>query len=52
MDYYNPDDLNFFQKLGNMVRHNLTVTLDGNPVTDEEKTYLPGFFAENEREKR
>ncbi len=30
-----------------MVRHNLTVTLDGNPQTGEEKTYIPGFFAEN-----
>ena len=30
-----------------MVRHNLTVTLDGNPRTGEEKTYIPGFFAEN-----
>ncbi|MDQ7005647.1 MAG: arsenosugar biosynthesis radical SAM protein ArsS [Acidobacteriota bacterium] len=29
-----------------MVRHNLTVTLDGNPVTGESKEYLPGFFAE------
>ena len=30
-----------------MVRHNLTVTLDGNPRTGEKKTYIPGFFAEN-----
>ncbi|MGI9533605.1 MAG: arsenosugar biosynthesis radical SAM (seleno)protein ArsS [Thermodesulfobacteriota bacterium] len=30
-----------------IVRHNLTVTLDGNPVTGEEKTYLPGFFSKN-----
>ena len=30
-----------------MVRHNLTVTLDGNPRTGEGKTYIPGFFAEN-----
>ncbi|MGH7885995.1 MAG: arsenosugar biosynthesis radical SAM (seleno)protein ArsS, partial [Thermodesulfobacteriota bacterium] len=30
-----------------MVRHNLTVTLDGNPVTGEKKTYLPEFFAEH-----
>ena len=30
-----------------MVRHNLTVTLDGNPQTGEEKRYIPGFFAEN-----
>ncbi len=37
------------KKLGKhvMVRHNLTVTLDGNPVTGEDKTYLPEFFAEN-----
>ena len=27
-----------------MVRHNLTVTLDGNPRTGEEKTYIPRFF--------
>ncbi len=30
-----------------MVRHNLTVTLDGNPKTGEKKTYLPEFFAEH-----
>ena len=30
-----------------MVRHNLTVTLDGNPVTGEEKSYLPEFFSNN-----
>ncbi len=30
-----------------MVRHNLTVTLDGNPQTGEKKTYIPEFFAEN-----
>ncbi len=30
-----------------MVRHNLTVTLDGNPRTGEEKRYIPEFFAEN-----
>ncbi len=30
-----------------MVRHNLTVTLDGNPVTGESKMYLPEFYAEN-----
>ena len=30
-----------------MVRHNLTVTLDGNPRTGEEKMYIPGFFARN-----
>lgn len=37
------------KKLGKhvMVRHNLTVTLDGNPVTKESKEYLPEFFAEN-----
>jgi radical SAM/Cys-rich protein len=28
-----------------MVRHNLTVTLEGNPQTGESKSYLPGFFA-------
>ena len=28
-----------------IVRHNLTVTFDGNPQTGEEKAYLPGFFA-------
>jgi radical SAM/Cys-rich protein len=28
-----------------MVRHNLTVTLDGNPQTRESKSYLPQFFA-------
>jgi radical SAM/Cys-rich protein len=27
------------------VRHNLTVTLDGNPQSSEGKAYLPGFFA-------
>ena len=30
-----------------MVRHNLTVTLDGNPRTGEKKMYIPGFFAKN-----
>jgi radical SAM/Cys-rich protein len=30
-----------------MVRHNLTVQLDGNPVTKENKEYLPRFFAKN-----
>jgi radical SAM/Cys-rich protein len=30
-----------------MVRHNLTVQLDGNPQTKEGKEYLPGFFAKN-----
>jgi radical SAM/Cys-rich protein len=29
-----------------MVRHNLTVTFDGNPITNESKAYLPEFFAE------
>lgn len=28
-----------------MVRHNLTVTIDGNPVTGESKRYIPGFYA-------
>lgn len=28
-----------------MVRHNLTVTFDGNPQTGEQKDYLPKFFA-------
>ena len=30
-----------------MVRHNLTVQLDGNPRTGEGKEYLPQFFARN-----
>ena len=30
-----------------MVRHNLTVTLDGNPVTGESKSHLPEFYAEH-----
>jgi len=30
-----------------MVRHNLTVQLDGNPQTKENKEYLPQFFARN-----
>ena len=30
-----------------MVRHNLTVTLDGNPETGENKEHLPEFFAEH-----
>jgi radical SAM/Cys-rich protein len=30
-----------------MVRHNLTVTIDGNPVSGESKRYLPQFYAEN-----
>ncbi|MCC7438751.1 MAG: arsenosugar biosynthesis radical SAM protein ArsS [Armatimonadetes bacterium] len=37
------------KKLGKhvMVRHNLTVQFDGNPVTGESKEYLPDFFAEH-----
>ena len=36
-------------KLGRhvMVRHNLTVQLDGNPQNGENKEYLPAFFARN-----
>ncbi len=36
-------------KLGKhvIVRHNLTVTLDGNPVTGESKSHLPSFYAEH-----
>jgi len=30
-----------------MVRHNLTVTLDGHPKTGESKEYLPQFFAQH-----
>ncbi len=30
-----------------MVRHNLTVQLDGNPQTGESKEYLPAFFAKH-----
>jgi radical SAM/Cys-rich protein len=30
-----------------MARHNLTVQLDGHPVTKENKEYLPGFYARN-----
>jgi radical SAM/Cys-rich protein len=30
-----------------MVRHNLTVTFDGNPRTKESKAHLPEFFAAN-----
>jgi radical SAM/Cys-rich protein len=30
-----------------MARHNLTVQLDGNPVTKESKEYLPEFYARN-----
>jgi radical SAM/Cys-rich protein len=33
-----------------LVRHNLTVTLDGNPQTGEAKTYLPEFFAAHQVE--
>ncbi len=33
-----------------MARHNLTVTLDGNPATGESKEYLPEFYAENKVE--
>lgn len=33
-----------------MVRHNLTVTIDGDPVTGESKLYLPKFYAENKVE--
>lgn len=40
------------KKLGRrvMVRHNLTVTFDGNPQTGESKMYLPNFFAEHKLE--
>ena len=40
------------KKLGKhvMVRHNLTVIIDGDPVTGESKSYLPKFYAENEVE--
>ncbi|MCW8824743.1 MAG: arsenosugar biosynthesis radical SAM protein ArsS, partial [Ignavibacteriaceae bacterium] len=40
------------KKLGKhvMVRHNLTVILDGDPLTGESKSYLPKFYAENEVE--
>lgn len=40
------------RKLGKhvMVRHNLTVTLDGNPQTGESKEYLPEFFASHQVE--
>ncbi len=30
-----------------MVRHNLTVTFEGNPQTGEQKHYLPEFFAQH-----
>ena len=33
-----------------MVRHNLTVQLDGHPQTKESKEYLPEFFARNRLE--
>ncbi len=33
-----------------MVRHNLTVSLDGHPLTGESKAYLPGFFAKHQVE--
>ena len=33
-----------------MVRHNLTVTIDGDPTTQESKKYLPKFYAENKVE--
>ncbi|MBK9247383.1 MAG: arsenosugar biosynthesis radical SAM protein ArsS [Ignavibacteria bacterium] len=37
------------KKLGKhvMIRHNLTVTLEGHPTTSESKEYLPAFFAEH-----
>jgi len=40
------------RKLGKhvMVRHNITVTFDGNPQTGEDKSYLPAFFAEHQLE--
>ena len=48
----NPHFDHFVREAGKLgkrvtVRHNLTVTLDGNPQTGEEKLYIPGFFAEN-----
>ena len=33
-----------------IVRHNLTVIFDGNPLTGEKKGYLPEFFAEHQIE--
>ncbi|NUM81096.1 arsenosugar biosynthesis radical SAM protein ArsS [bacterium] len=30
-----------------MVRHNLTITIDGHPVTKDSKNHLPEFFARN-----
>jgi radical SAM/Cys-rich protein len=40
------------KKLGKhvMVRHNLTVTIDGDPTTKEPKMYLPQFYADNQVE--
>jgi radical SAM/Cys-rich protein len=40
------------RKLGKKVavRHNLTVTLDGNPQTGEQKAYLPEFFVRQQVE--
>ncbi|MBI1938945.1 MAG: arsenosugar biosynthesis radical SAM protein ArsS [Ignavibacteriales bacterium] len=40
------------KKLGKhiMVRHNLTVTIDGDPTTKESKMYLPKFYADNKVE--
>lgn len=40
------------KKLGKhvMVRHNLTVTIDGDPTSGESKMYLPEFYAKNEVE--
>lgn len=33
-----------------LVRHNLTVTIDGDPTTKESKMYLPKFYANNKVE--
>ena len=33
-----------------MVRHNLTVTIDGNPQTGESKSYIPEFYVEHQVE--
>ncbi len=40
------------KKLGKhiLVRHNLTVTIDGDPTTKESKLYLPKFYADNQVE--
>ncbi|MFZ2322322.1 MAG: arsenosugar biosynthesis radical SAM (seleno)protein ArsS [Ignavibacteriaceae bacterium] len=40
------------KKLGKhiMVRHNLTVTIDGDPDAKESKKYLPEFYADNQVE--